>query len=141
MKGRVLAIDYGEKRIGLAISDPMRILATGLQTLQEGERAARIRIAELVQERSVTEIVVGLPLGLDGHPSAKTGKVLSFIDALKAEVEVPIQTIDERFTTAMAKKMLPELELKKKRRTKSKLDELAAVVILRSYLDGSSGQF
>jgi putative Holliday junction resolvase len=134
--GRILAIDYGERRIGLALSDPMRIIASGLTTLDvRGESEAVQKIKILVQEHDVQEIVLGNPLEKSGNEGSKTQKVRAFAEKLKKEISTPITFWDERLSSVTAQKLLIETESKKKRRTKEKIDELAAVVILRHYLD------
>lgn len=134
--GRILAIDYGERRIGLALSDPMRIIASGLTTLDvRGESEAVQKIKILVQEHDVHEIVLGNPLEKSGNEGSKTQKVRDFAEKLKKEISTPITFWDERLSSVTAQKLLIETESKKKRRTKEKIDELAAVVILRHYLD------
>lgn len=138
-KGRILAIDFGERRMGLAISDPDRILASGLTTLiVKNTRDAIGQLKEIVCKHEINLVIVGLPLLTDGTHGAKAGKVLSFCECLRENLTVPVQLIDERFSTITAQRMLLESETKKKRRTKEKIDELAAVVILRHYLDCSS---
>lgn len=135
-KGRILAIDYGERRVGLALSDPMRIIASGLTTLKvrsDGETVAAI--VDLSKQHEVSLIVLGLPLEKSGVSGQKARHVARFRDRLAAAIAVPIVTWDERLTTVAAKKMLLETESRKKRRTKARLDTLAATVILRNYLD------
>ncbi len=136
MKGRLLAIDYGERRIGLAISDPMQIIASGLTTLLVNNNKDAIRqIAEIIKEQEIVGIIIGMPNRTDGRQSEKATKIESFAGILSESQKVPVYFIDERYTSTIAKSMLLEAESKKKRRTKEKLDELAAVVILRAYLD------
>lgn len=135
MNGRVLAIDYGERRVGLAISDPMRIIASGLPTLIVRNDVESIaRIAEIVKSENVVEIVMGLPLSLHGADTQKTVHVRGFADKLRVVIGIPIQLVDERFTTATAKRMLSAVEEKRRRRGKEKLDQLAAIVILQDFL-------
>ena len=137
--GRILAIDYGERRIGLALSDPMRIIASGLTTLDvHGDNEAAQRIKALVAEHDVQQIVLGNPLEKSGNEGNKTQKVRAFAEKLKKEISIPITFWDERMSSVTAQKLLVETESKKKRRTKEKIDELAAVVILRHYLDAAS---
>ncbi|MBL7959607.1 Holliday junction resolvase RuvX [bacterium] len=135
-QGRVLAIDYGERRIGLALSDPMRIIASGLTTIQvQNENAAIQEIKKLVNEHEVIQIVMGNPLDKNGSEGTKAQKVRIFAEKLRQQIPLDIIFWDERMSSVTAQKMLIETESKKKRRTKEKIDELAAVVILRHYLD------
>ncbi len=134
--GRILAIDYGERRLGLALSDPMRIIASGLTTLDvHGDIEAVQRIKILVTAHEVQLVVLGNPLEKSGNEGSKTQKVRAFGEKLKKEISIPITFWDERMSSVTAQKLLVETESKKKRRTKEKIDELAAVVILRHYLD------
>jgi putative holliday junction resolvase len=134
--GRILAIDYGERRIGLALSDPMRIIASGLTTLEiKSDNEAVEKIKSIITEHEIVEIVLGNPLDKSGAEGAKTAKVRAFAEKLQKAVSPSIILWDERMSSVTAQKMLIETESKKKRRTKEKIDELAAVVILRHYLD------
>ncbi|MBX7150772.1 Holliday junction resolvase RuvX [bacterium] len=136
VKGRILAIDYGETRIGLALSDPMRVIAAGLTTLiVKNENDAIKQLTVIIREQDVVQIVLGLPYDTQGHLSAKAMKIKSFADVLKKETDILVDYCDERFSSVTAKKMLLESEPKKKRRGKEKIDTLAAVVILRHYMD------
>lgn len=134
--GRILAIDYGERRIGLALSDPMRIIAASLMTLTvHSDDEAVQAIAKEVVKQNATLIVLGWPLEKSGTAGSRAVSVLAFREKLAQTVTVPIEMLDERLSTVSAKRMLIESETKKKRRTKERLDSLAATVILRHYLD------
>ncbi|NUM81599.1 Holliday junction resolvase RuvX [bacterium] len=136
VKGRILAIDYGETRVGLALSDPMRIIAAGLTTLiVKNDRDAIRQLLSIIHEQEVSQIIMGLPYDTQGGLSAKAVKIKTFAENLKKETGIPVDFCDERFTSITAKKMLLESEQKKKRRSKEKIDTLAAVVILRHYMD------
>lgn len=133
--GRVLAIDYGERRIGLAATDPLRIVASGLGTLTvSGNQEALDRIVALIRDEGVTEIVVGIPLRQDGTLTPKAEKIRAFCEELKKRVSVPVNEWDESYSSVEAQRLLLESESKKRRRRKEKIDELAALVILREYL-------
>lgn len=135
MRGRVLAIDYGERRVGLAISDPLRIIASGLPTMIVNKDSESLsRIAEIVRTESVAEIVMGLPLSLDGTDTKKAAHVRAFAERLREIAGIPVTLADERFTTASAKRILPEVESKRRRRGKEKLDQMAAIIILQDFL-------
>ncbi len=139
MLGRVLAIDYGERRVGLAISDPMRIIATALTTLVVKREADVMgRIVDIVHQQEITEIIVGLPLSLDGSDNARSIRVRELARALDEALGIPVSLADERFTTAAAKRLLPQIEDKKSRRGKEKLDQIAAVIILQDFLRARS---
>ena len=136
IKGRILAIDYGERRMGLALTDPMQIIASGLKTiLVKNDNDAIHQLTPIVQESEVVHIILGMPLDPSGAAGAKAQKVKAFSEKLKQRLNIQVTDWDERLSSVSAKKMLLETELKKKRRNKEKIDELAAVVILRHYLD------
>lgn len=138
--GRVLAIDVGGKRVGLAISDRTRTLARPLETIAvRGAADAVDRVARRIGELAADEdglgaIVVGLPSRLDGGASPATASVLRFIDALSARIRVPIVTEDERLTSREAESRLAIRE-RDWRRRKATLDAAAAAVFLQDYLD------
>ena len=101
--GRVLALDYGEARCGVAVSDPTRTLATPLEPiLRPGTRKGIRRIVTLADELGVETIVVGLPLSLSGRDSAQTAETRAFAERLSGLVSVPVELLDERFTTKLA---------------------------------------
>jgi putative Holliday junction resolvase len=141
--GRVLGIDIGERRIGIAISDASRTLARPLTTVVvNGADEAVARIVAVIERLSSEEdglatVVVGLPLRLDGSPTGATPRVLAFIEALKARTEVTIAMEDERLTSQEAERRLAVRE-RDWRRRKQKLDAAAAAVILQDYLDHNS---
>ena len=137
---RVLAIDVGKRRIGLAISDPSGLLARPLSALtvhdaaDAVERVAR-EIARLSNEEGgVATIVVGLPVRLDGSPNAQTADVAAFIEALKTRTSLPIVTEDERLTSREAESRLAVGE-RDWRVRKTKLDAASAAIVLQDYLD------
>jgi putative Holliday junction resolvase len=137
---RVLAIDYGERRIGLAVSDATRTLARPLTTLvvsDQHDALARVtseleRLA--AEEDGLQSIVVGMPGKLDGTPSEQTRRVAAFIDALAARTPLPIVPVDERLTSREADSRLAIGE-RDWRKRKKRLDAAAAAVILQEYLD------
>ena len=140
---RVLAIDYGERRIGLAISDATRTLARPLTTLVVGDRRdALARVSSEIErlaaeEDGVQTIVVGVPAKLDGTASDQTARVGAFIDALAALTGLPIVRVDERLTSREAESRLAIRE-RDWRKRKKRLDAAAAAVMLQEYLDGAS---
>jgi putative Holliday junction resolvase len=132
---RYLGLDVGDARIGVALSDETATIATGLPTLERvGPRKDVKAVASLVREHQAGEIVVGLPRRLDGEVGAQGQKVLAFMDALRAAVDVPVVAWDERFTTALAQQALLEADVKRKGR-KGAVDKVAAILILQNYLD------
>jgi len=132
---RVLGLDYGERRIGLAISDPLGIIAMPLTTIDRNKTEHLIsKISEIVSEKKITSIVVGLPLTLKGHYSKQTEIVLAFINKLKSNLQIPIVSIDERLSTVAAKKSL-QIQNVKTGHEKGRVDETAAAIFLQEYLD------
>jgi len=137
---RVLAVDVGERRIGLAISDVSRTLARPLLTLTvrsagDGVDQVAAEIARLTAEDDgLSTVVVGLPVRLDGSPNAQTPRVAAFVDALKARTPVPILTADERLTSREAEHLLAE-RVRDWRERKARLDAVAAADILQDYLE------
>jgi putative pre-16S rRNA nuclease len=137
---RVLAIDVGGRRIGLAVSDPSGTLARPLTTIAVKSAAEGVeRVADEIgrlsrDDEGLSSIVVGLPVRLDGSPSEQTTRVAAFIDALKARTSVPIVTADERLTSREAESRLSVHE-RDWRVRKAKLDAEAAAIILQEYLD------
>ena len=129
-----LAIDYGARRVGIAVSDPMGCIAIGLDTVDNGPDLLP-RIRALVRERGVGRIVVGLPLTLKGEVGDTATLVLAFVETLRAAVDVPVETLDERFTSSIATQTMKDLGLgKKKRQEKGRVDEIAAILLLQDYL-------
>lgn len=136
--GRVLGVDYGERRVGLALSDPLGMIASPLPTLtrRKGKRAPVAPVARIVEENDVAGLVVGLPLGLDGEENDWTCEVRSFGDALAERTGLPVTYQDERMTSVRAERAVRSLGLsKKKREEKERVDAAAAVLILQAYLD------
>lgn len=133
--GRVLAVDYGRRRIGLAISDPTGTIATGMETLlvKSAEEAAQ-RIASERSNWEYQRIVVGLPLRTSGEPSEMAGEVMEFVERLRELCGVPVETIDERFSSHEAERILHATGRRIKG-NKAVIDRLAAEVLLRQYLD------
>src|SRR5687768_8810998 len=136
MAERVLAIDYGERRVGLAISDPETSFVSGLPTLDRRalkEGGLTAAIGTLVVEREVQRILVGVPYSLDGSIGPAAARVLAFRDRLHLTTDVPVDEWDERLTTEAAKRRLEELGYSEKE-MRSKLDQLSAVLMLEQYL-------
>ncbi|MCB2206151.1 Holliday junction resolvase RuvX [bacterium] len=137
--GRVLAIDYGERRVGLAMSDELGIIASGVGTFAN-DGTLLTSIANLIEERQVISVVVGLPLTLRGEHGGSAEMVTKFVDQLRKVIDKPVHLIDERFTSTIAERTIREMGVgKKKRREKGKVDEIAAIVLLQGYLDTKTG--
>lgn len=135
---RVLAIDYGERRIGLAISDPTATIAQPLPTLtrRAGKRPPIAKILEIATANDVAAIVIGLPLTLAGDDSEWTRSVRDFAAALRARAALPVDLIDERLTSVRAERSVRSLGLKKRHREqKERVDAAAAMILLQMYLD------
>lgn len=133
--GRILALDVGEKTLGVAVSDPLRMIAQPVTTIRrQGIRSDLAAIADLVDTHEAVEIVVGLPLRLGGDEGPAAEAVIHFVDKLRPAVDVPIVTWDERFSTVQAERSLLEADVSRKKR-KSVIDKVAASIILQSYLD------
>jgi putative Holliday junction resolvase len=141
---RVVGIDLGERRIGVAVSDPSGTLARPLKTIDRSTSDAaaieqlRALIAELTAEDEVGSVVVGLPKRLDGSPSPQTLRVGTMVALLSERLAVPIVTQDERLSSREAEERLA-LREKDWRKRKAKLDAAAAAVILQDYLDARKG--
>ena len=132
---RILGLDVGDVRIGMALSDETATLATGLATFERiGPRKDVKAVAALAREHEVGEVVVGLPKTLAGAIGPQAEKVLAFTEDLKRSVSVPVVSWDERFTTSMATQALIEGGVSRKNRN-GMVDRVAAVLILQSYLD------
>ena len=130
----ILGLDYGERRIGVAVSDELEIAAHPLETI-ERDGSERRRIAELVEERGADLIVVGLPLRMEGGEGIASRKVRSFVKDLKKEVsEVDVELMDERLSTAQAHRALSDMGAGMRRRRED-VDRMAAQIILQRYLE------
>ena len=135
LRERILALDVGARRIGLAISDPLGITAQGLETLQRSSKRADLeRLESIVRAHEVGEIVVGHPLRLSGSASAQTAKVEEFAEQLRQRFQLPIHFWDERLTSAQAHRVLRESGISIRKRGQA-VDRMAAVLILQSFLD------
>ena len=140
---RVLGIDFGERRIGLALSDPTGTLASPLPTLKRraGKRPPITALIGIIQDNEVEALVLGLPLTLKGEESDWTRLIRDVGDALHARTGLPLYYMDERFTSVRAEKAVRSIGLpKKKREEKERVDAAAAILILQSWLDERSRQ-
>lgn len=133
--GRVMALDVGGKRIGVALCDTLRILPSPLTTIKALPRSVAIeRIATLIRQNEVAELVVGFPLTLSGEVGPQAEVIKRFVADLEQSVVIPIHLFDERLTTAEAERIMIEMGLKVEQR-RARIDEMAAAIILRDYLD------
>lgn len=135
---RALGIDFGERRIGLALSDPTGTLASPLETVtrRRGKRPPLTRLAEVAKANDVVHLVVGLPLNLQGEETAWCRQVRDMGDALAARLSVPVDYMDERMTSVRAERGIRSLGLpKSKREDKGRIDAAAAAIILQAWLD------
>ena len=135
---RILCIDYGKKRTGIAVTDPLKIIATGLTTVDSYELIPFLK--EYFQREDVDLIVIGEPKNLDDSDTHATPLVRQIIKRLEKEFpKIPIKTVDERFTSKMAKQAMIDMGMKKKdRRNKRTVDEIAATIMLQEYMESNS---
>ncbi|MFZ4101895.1 MAG: Holliday junction resolvase RuvX [Sphingobacterium thalpophilum] len=135
---RILAFDYGTKRIGIAVTDPLQIIATGLDTIHPKDIIDYLK-KYLISEQ-VELFVVGEPKQMDGSPSQSTPQIKGFITLLKKHFpEIPVDRADERFTSKMASAVVAQSGLKKSdRQNKERLDTISATIILQTYLEKKS---
>lgn len=135
IKGRILGLDYGRKRIGISISDPLQITAQPLYALEGLKEAEKIeRILKLVEQYDIKRIVVGYPLTLKGNKSQTTNIVSEFVEKLKDRVRIKVVLWDERLTSVQAHRIMHDMNLKPSR-NRSKVDVIASVLILTNYLN------
>ena len=132
---RILAIDYGRKRTGLAVSDTMQIIANGLTTVPTHELLDFI--AGYVQKEPVERVIIGLPKQMNNEVSENMKYIEPFVRLLKKKLpEMPVEVVDERFTSVLAHRTMLEAGLKKKdRQNKALVDEISATIILQTYLE------
>ena len=132
---RLLGIDLGQARVGLAISDELGLLAHPLETFPaESSKNLMERIAAIVRERKIEQIVVGLPRNMDGSAGPAAEEALAFVEKLRTQSKCPVVTWDERLTTVAANRALHEAG-RKTRGTRNQVDQVAAQIILQGYLD------
>jgi putative holliday junction resolvase len=134
--GRILGLDVGSKRIGMAVSDPLGITAQGLETLQRRNKKQDFDyLRRVIREYAVQEIVVGLPLRMSGAEGIQAEKMQGFADDLRKKFKLPVHLWDERLTSAEANRLLRETELSTEKRGKA-VDRMAAVLILQGWMEG-----
>lgn len=135
---RIICIDYGGKRTGIAVTDPLQIIATGLTTIDTKDFIKFLK--DYFSKEAVEKIIIGMPLNMDDTATHATPLVENAIKQLKKHFpNMPVETVDERFTSKMAKDAMLEMGLKKKQRRDKKLvDEIAATIMLQEYMERST---
>jgi len=135
---RIMALDYGEVRIGIALSDVTRFLASGYENYtRKGLELDCAHIAQIAKDNNVRTIVLGLPLNMDGSEGVRVEKTREFADELRKFTDANIDFLDERLTSVSAEKILISADVSRKKR-KEVLDKLSATIILQDYLDTHS---
>jgi putative Holliday junction resolvase len=135
---RILALDLGEKRIGVAVSDAMNIIAQAIGTIERRDIKSDIKkIAGLTKEYGASRIIIGLPFNMSGSQGKGCQQAIDFANALKKEMPIDVEMVDERLTTAQGERVLIEADLSRKKRRKN-IDKLAAQLILQGYLDSNT---
>ena len=138
--GRVLAIDYGKKRVGLAVTDPLKLFAQGLTTVSSDQ--VYVFLKSYAEKEDIETFVVGWPVNLNNTPAESMQYVEPFVNGLKKRFKtIPVDLVDERFTSVLAQKAMLMGGLKKKQRqNKALVDEISAQIILQSWLDSKTNK-
>jgi putative Holliday junction resolvase len=135
---RILALDHGTVRVGVALSDELKMIASPLEFIPaEPWDAFLQRLQQIMAEKQVERVLVGMPRNMDGSFGPAAEKVRAFVEQLRAVLTVPVQTVDERLSSVQAQKLLAQSGLKAKQQ-RGKVDQMAAAVLLQSYLDNLS---
>lgn len=135
---RVLGLDVGARRIGVAVSDPLGITAQGLETLQRKNKKHDFQFLErIIREYEVREIVVGLPLRMSGEEGTQAEKIQAFAEDLRKRFALPVHLWDERLTSAEANRLLRETDLSIEKRGKA-VDRMAAILILQGWMENQT---
>ncbi|MCQ2210798.1 MAG: Holliday junction resolvase RuvX [Paludibacteraceae bacterium] len=136
--GRLLAIDYGRKRVGIAVTDPLKIVANGLKTVASGD--VYEFLTEYTAKETVEKFIVGLPKTMQNEESESMKYIKPFVAGLKKRFPtIPVEMYDERFTSVIAHRAMLEGGLKKKdRQNKALVDEMSATIILQSYMESKN---
>jgi len=137
---RIVSIDYGKRRTGIAVTDPLQIIANGLATVSTSQLYQFL--VDYMSKEPVERIVIGKPMQPNGQPSENLARVQQFVARWKkAQTDVPIEYVDERFTSVLAHRAMIDGGLRKKaRQDKALVDEISATIILQSYLEGKRGE-
>lgn len=132
--GRILAIDYGKKRTGIAVTDVLQLIANGLTTVPTNE--LQTFLLDYVNREPVDKVIIGLPKQMNNEDSDNMKNISPFVQSLSAKLTIPIEFFDERFTSVIAQRAMIDGGLKKKaRQNKALVDEISATIILQSYLE------
>ena len=135
---RIMGLDVGDKTIGVALSDPLFVTAQPFETIRRTKAKADIkRLEEIVKEKEVEQIVVGLPKNMNNTMGPQSMKVISFVDLLKKRIDIEIVYEDERLTTVQSESVLIDMNVRRENR-KKQIDNIAASFILQSFLDRRS---
>lgn len=136
--GRIISIDYGGKRTGIAVTDPLKIIATGLTTVDTQKLMPFLK--EYFLKEAVEMVIIGMPTNLDDSDTHATPMVRHFIQGFQKNFpSIPIREVDERFTSKMASRAMVQMGMKKKQRqNKALIDEIAATLMLQDYLQNNS---
>lgn len=136
MNGRIIALDVGDKRIGVATCDPMGIVVRPVGVVQaEPRERALAELQRIVHDEEAVSIVVGLPLTLRGEEGPQAKRVLDFVETLKGVLTIPLVLRDERYTSVEAQRIIDERGGKRKKQRRGEVDEIAATLILQDYLN------
>ena len=132
---RILALDFGEKRIGVAVSDSLNIIAQSVGIIErKGIKNDIKSVQDLVEKHDAGKLIVGLPLNMNGTEGKSANLAIDFVNELKKEINICVEMIDERLTTAQGERIFLEADLSRKKRKKN-IDKIAAQLILQNYLD------
>ncbi len=136
-RGRILAVDYGTKNVGLACCDPLGVTVRPLPSIpNRGRRQLVSHLSEAVRQQKAERVLIGVPLNMDGTSGDAVRRVDRFIEALRAEIGVPLESFDERLSTIEAEEVWREMSARQQKRYRT-VDSLAAALILRRYLEES----
>jgi putative holliday junction resolvase len=134
---KLLGIDYGVRRLGVAVSDPLGMIATPFRTVDTfSDEQSVEEICSIIQEINAEKIIIGLPLNMDNTEGPMVKKVREFIEKLKLKTDLPIEFSDERLSSSLVEKILIDADMSRSKR-KNVRDKLAAQVILQGYIDGN----
>ncbi|HTQ51578.1 MAG TPA: Holliday junction resolvase RuvX [Candidatus Acidoferrales bacterium] len=137
---RILALDHGTKRIGVAVSDETKTIAQPLEYIPAAPFADFLtRLKQLLVEKEIDLVLIGLPRNMDGTYGPAAHKVQAFVAVLRSAITIPIKTWDERLTSLQANRILIQGKVRRDQR-REKVDKMAAAILLQSYLDGTSGK-
>lgn len=135
MQGRIMGLDYGDSRTGVAVSDLLGITAQGVESIKHtGEKQLIQRLSQIIKEYQVNKIVIGLPLNMNASSGQRVEKTKKFIEKLKNEFGLEVETIDERLTTVASHRTMTELGVNKNKK-KNIVDMMSAILILQMYMD------